>query len=504
MATSIVRGRMVFTHPLDRHAWHALPNASVLQENGIVREIGAYDEMACKHPGVSVLGTGNEIILPGLINAHHHVGLTALQHGVPDQPLELWLVARLMMRNVDPYLDTLYSAFEMIASGVTTVQHVHGWVRGTAKDIGAKADAIIKAYDDIGMRVSYCYSLRDQNRLVYQDDDAFVASLPSDLQAPMRSWFHAFQADLGDSMGLFEDLYRRHNDKQRVKIQLSPANLQWCSDRALTLLSDTSARLDVPLHAHLLETKIQREYALRRGGCTAVEYLDRYGMVTSRLTIGHGIWLSDSDMDRLAETGACVCHNCSSNYRLRSGLAPLNELAARGVTLALGTDDAGLNDDRDMLQEIKLALRAHRHAGLTDDNVPTTAQILSMATAGGARTTPYSATIGTLEVGKSADLVLIDWNDIAYPYLDTETTVLDAVVQRAKTSAVRMTMCNGEAIYRNGQFTRVNQAAALRELHTQLAHELSKDELERRWLSKRIMPYARQFYASYLKDGQRG
>ena len=85
-------------------------------------------------------------------------------------PLELWFVTRMVMRNVNPYLDTLYSAFEMIASGITTVQHLHGWAPGRLAEVETRCEDVIRAYQDVGMRVSYSFSVRDQNRLVYQDD----------------------------------------------------------------------------------------------------------------------------------------------------------------------------------------------------------------------------------------------------------------------------------------------------------------------------------------------
>ncbi len=205
-----------------------------------------------------------------------------------------------------------------------------------------------------------------------------------------------------------------------MKVQLAPANLHWCSDTALEKLAEASSTHDVLMHMHLVETAYQKEYAWRRGTCTALEYLDRFGLVNERLTLGHGVWLSERDIDRLAAAGACVCHNCSSNFRLRSGIAPLNEFERKGVVTAIGIDEAGINDDRDMLQEMRMVLRAHRVPGMVDADVPTTAQVLRMATAGGARTTPFGTGIGTLEVGKSADLVLIDWKQIAYPYMDPE------------------------------------------------------------------------------------
>jgi cytosine/adenosine deaminase-related metal-dependent hydrolase len=103
-----------------------------------------------------------------------------------------------------------------------------------------------------------------------------------------------------------------------------------------------------------------------------------------------------------------------------------------------------------------------------------------------------------LGVGKAADLVLIDWDKIAYPYLDPETSVLDAVIQRAKSEGVDLVMVAGEVVYEDGRFTRIDRDAALRELHESLQHALADDESERRALSKALLPHVRRFYAGYF------
>src|SRR5436190_3118047 len=181
----------------------------------------------------------------------------------------------------------------------------------------------------------------------------------------------------------------------------------------------------------------------------------------------------------------------------RIRVAPLNAFEQRGIDTAIGLDEAGINDDRDMLQEMRMVLRAHRVPGMEDANVPSPGQVLRMATVGGATTTPYGSRIGTLAVGKAADL-MIDWDKLAYPYLDPETPVLDAVLQRAKTDGVDLVMVAGEVVYEGGRFTRVDRVAALRELHDSLQHALDDDEVERRALSKALLPHVRRFYAGYF------
>jgi 5-methylthioadenosine/S-adenosylhomocysteine deaminase len=499
MPASIIRARTVITEPADRRHWHQIENGAVLQRDGVIAEIGPAAELIAKYPGVALLGTGRQVVLPGFVNAHHHIGLTPVQLGSPDMPLELWFVTRLVARRVDLYLDTLYSAFEMIASGITTVQHLHGWLPGGLEAVATGAGEVIRAYQDIGMRVSYSFAFRDQNRLVYQDDKEFTASLPADLQPALQRHFARFGLSLADYGPLFGHLHAEHHDKERVRIQLAPANLHWCSDAALEMLADLSARYEAPMHMHLVETAYQKEYARRRGGGTALDYIDRFGFLGPRLTLGHGVWLNETDLDRVAASATHICHNCSSNFRLRSGVAPLNAFEKRGINTAIGLDEAGINDDRDMLQEMRMVLRAHRVPGMEDEDVPSPGQVLRMATVGGAATTPFGSQIGTLVVGKAADLVLLDWDKLAYPYLDQETTVLDTVIQRAKSDGVDLVMVAGEVIYEGGRFTRVDRPAALRELHGSLHHALADDEVERQALSKALLPHVRRFYADYFE-----
>ncbi|MDP3546093.1 MAG: amidohydrolase, partial [Phreatobacter sp.] len=116
MATSLVRSRTLITGVVDRFTWNQIDDGAVLQEDGVIAAIGTYDDLRSRYPTVPVIGSGEEIVLPGFVNGHHHVGLTPVQLGSPDMPLELWFITRLVIRNLNLYLDTLYSAFEMIGS----------------------------------------------------------------------------------------------------------------------------------------------------------------------------------------------------------------------------------------------------------------------------------------------------------------------------------------------------------------------------------------------------
>ncbi len=502
MASSLVRGRHVICKVDSRDHAQVIEHGAVFQRDGVIVEVGKFDDLSQKHRPDEILGSDDHVVLPGFVNSHHHVGLTAFQMGTPDLPLELWIVDRVRKRDVDPYLDTLYSAFEMIESGITTVQHLHSRAAGPVERVHQAAAQVLKAYADIGMRVSYSFGLRDQNRLVYQDDEEFLKRLPADLAPEVAELVRSQRIPLEDNFALFEQLYREHNHTARARIQLAPANLHWCSDQALAKLGDCAARYRVPLHMHLLETKYQQDYAQRRTGGTAVAHLHDLGLLGPGLTLGHGVWLTESDIELIARSGTLVCHNPSSNLRLRSGIAPVNCLEEHGVRVALGMDDASINDDRSMLQEMRMALKLHRVPGMDDDGVPTAPQVLQMATEHGALSTPFAAGIGTLEAGKAADMVIMDWKHIVHPYLDSEVPVVDAIVHLARTTGVETVLVAGEPILRDGRFTRLNKSEVLDELAATLRLPLRPDEERRRDISKRLLPHVKRFYAEegYLAE----
>jgi 5-methylthioadenosine/S-adenosylhomocysteine deaminase len=499
MASSLIRGRYVVARAVGRDEAEVLEDAAVFQRDGVIQDIGPYETLRGRHQADEALGTADHVVLPGFVNGHHHVGLTPFQLGSPDYPLELWFASRLAARAVDPYLDTLYSAFEMLESGITTVQHLHGWRGAPASRVREIADRILQAYRDIGMRVSYSYMLRDQNRLTYEADQALVRRLPPDLAPDVDAFLAGQVIPVAEHLDLFRSLWEAHgrNAGARVRIQLAPANLHWCSDAALLALEECSARHGVGMHMHLNETAYQREYARRRTAGTATEHLERLGLLGPRLTLGHGVWLTATDIERVAGRGVMICTNPSSNLRLRSGIAPVNRFLAAGVQVALGLDEAGINDDRDMLQEMRLALRLHRVPGM-DDDVPTSAQVFRMATEDGAATTPFGDRIGALAVGRAADLVLLPWRHVAYPYLEAATPVLDAVVHRARAAAIDTVIVAGEVVLRDGRFTRVDKAAVLEELAASLRRPLTSDEEHRRRLSRAVFPHVRRFYADWL------
>ena len=497
MTRTLVVADHVLTGCAPNGAPEILPDAAVLIEGNAIAAVGAADALRRAHPDAREIGGRGRVAIPGLVNAHHHVGLTPFQLGARDRPLELWFPERLVMRDVDPRLDTLYSAFEMIASGVTTVQHLHSRAPGDAEAVLARAGAILGAYAEIGMRASYSFALRDQNRMIYAADEDFVASLPRALRAPTAAYLSAFALPLSEQVGVFHALRARWAEAPLLAIQIAPSNLHWLSDAALESAARMAEETGAPMHMHLLETPYQKEYARRRTGGSALAHIDGFGLVGPQFTIGHGVWMTAEDVALLAERGGCLCHNCSSNLRLKSGTVDLNAFLASGVPVALGIDEAGINDDRDMLQEMRLALTLHRPAG-HDAASPTAAQVVRMATEHGAATTPFAGRIGRLAPGMLADLVLLDWRRVTWPWQDPALPLADVLVRRAKAEAVETVIVDGAVVYHEGRFAKVDSDATLTEIARALNRPDTSAEAERRRLAAALMEPVRDFYREWI------
>lgn len=482
-------------------AAEVINNGAVVQRDGEIIEIGDYGELAAKYRVDEEIGSSNQVVIPGLINAHHHVGLTPFQLGALDAPLETWIIARWALRDVDPYLDTLYCAIQMIESGITTVMHNHMAARLPA-EVGLfdAASQIVDAYEDSGMRVAFSLSHRDQNHLVYEDDEKFLATLPSELASGVRNHLNARPITLEDYLTANAELLAK-KQSDRTNIFISPHNVHWCSDNMLMAMSDFARRNNTGVHIHLQETIYQKMYGGRHWSKTPLGHLLELGFLGPEVSCAHGVWLTESDIDILAETGTAICHNPSSNLRLKSGVAPLNRLMDKNVTVAIGIDEAGINDDNDILQEMRLAQKIHREPGVSAQH-PTSHQIFELNTVNGSKVTFFEDQIGTLEPGKRADIVLLNMDRIEEPYLHPGTDVVDSLVFRGKGSDVDTVIVNGEVLLRNKVFERLDKDDVTARFKETLARPLSQREINRGELSQKLMPHIDEWFDGWpLESG---
>ena len=354
------------------------------------------------------------------------------------------------------------------------------------------------AYQTSGMRVSYAPSVVDQNSMVAGSgggEGDFSAQMPSELAERYRSFMAPGYWPVAEVMPVLEEICRKYGNDQyeRVQVTMAPSNVHRCSDELLTALKEMAVRHRTGIHIHLQETVYQKLYGHTAYGKTPLQHLYDLGFLGPEVTCGHSVWTTEEDLRLMAATGTNICHNASSNLRLQSGIAPLGRILAAGIKVAIGSDEAGLNDDKDLFQEMRLVLKLHRVPGI-DLEPPTSYQVLEMATVNGAYTSWFGDRIGTLEPGKRADMVLVDLRNIEEPYLDPRVSVVDALVHRGRGIDVDTVLVDGEVVLRERHSTKVDKEALFREIKAALDRPLSDREVERRELAGLVEPYLRQFY----------
>ena len=492
MASSLIWGRAAITIDGDG-AVQVIADGGVFQRDGEIVEVGPVAELRSRHAADEEIGSREHVVLPGLINAHHHVGLTPLQLGTLDDSLEPWITDRIGKRGADPYLDTLWGAITMIESGITTVIHNDTSIVG--EDPLPRAQRVLQAYEDSGMRTAFSVFYREHNRLVYEDDEAFLGTLPPDVAAPIREDLAGSAMDTETYLSLFQSLHAQlSGGDRRVQILLAPGNVQWCSDDFLRRVKAAAAEARTGIHIHLLESPYQKRYGLETWGTTPVQHLHEIGFLGAELSCAHSVWLTDDDIGLLAASGTTVCHNPSSNLRLKSGIAPLNRMLAAGIPMALGIDEATINDDNDILQEMRLAAKLHREPGVAAAQ-PDSAQILAMATVGGARTVCSPQRFGRLEAGARADIIQVRLERIEEPFLDASISLLDAILYRGRATDVDTVLVDGRVLLRDGKLTTIDREAVAGEIRSSLASPASAEERGRRRAWEALVPYVRDYYA---------
>lgn len=499
MATSLIRGRWLLAGVESDGQANLVRDGALFQSDGEIVAVGPHEELRSRYTPDEALGSPNHLVIPGLINAHHHVGMTPFQMGVPDLPLETWLAARWRTRVLDSRLDTLFGCIKMIESGITTVMHNDSMPLFPGSDGVLAPDhhlRVLEAYREAGMRVAYSPFVRQQHPMVYGDDDAFLGSLPEGIAPFARFAFPHIRNDA--YVELCEHLYREAGENRdgRTRILLAPGNLQWCSDELLTRVKECAAALCTGIHIHLAETIYQYAYARDRWDQSPVQHLAQIGFLGPEVSVAHAVWASSEDLQTLADTGTIVCTNPSSNLRLSSGIPRINAMLDHGVEVAIGIDEAGLNDDNDLLFEMRLGAALRREPGV-ETRRPKSAEQLYMATRAGARATGFAPAIGELAPGRRADVVLVDLGRIEDPYLAPSVGVLDALLHRGWGRDIDTVVIDGEVFYRDRRFTRLDRDAIFQEIREALAHPPTEEEEQRGRMMGELERHVHEFYRTW-------
>jgi 5-methylthioadenosine/S-adenosylhomocysteine deaminase len=455
-----------------------LRDGGVLIRAGAVVAVGDRAALRRESPGAAEAGGDGMLVLPGLINAHHHgMGISSVQLGFPDpgppEPglrdtgFESWMATMLALDAVDPYLGALYKDVLLIESGVTSHLHMHfPSGAGDGPPEGAYASELqetLRAHRDSGQRVALAPHWSDRSRLAYDGDEGFIAALPPELQprarraAGTRMPAEAYLATIGE-------LVRALAGDPLLSAQFAIMAPQWASDELVRAVGAAAAEADAGIHLHALESRLQRAWGDGFANAGELQRLVDAQVLTNRSALAHGVWLRDSDIELLARTGATVVHNCASNLRLAAGIAPLRQLVAAGVGVALGLDDMGIADDDDMFAEVRLAHVLQRVRGEARHPRLRAAEVFGLMWDGGARVVGAAARVGRLEPGCRGDVAVLDLRALSAPYAVGEVDVWELLLTRGKATHVDTVIVEGRVLMRGRELQSLDRGALEQEL----------------------------------------
>ena len=397
--------------------------------------------IAAISPGIDAIATAidgkNKLLLPGFVNAHTHSS-EMWQRGIMSVfPLELWLAELYDFAPLDiekVYLSALGTAVETLLSGGTTV--VDHLVLIPGKELETIATAV-RAYKEVGIRAFVAPLIQDES---------LSAGIPSgESEQTHEPYFRSTQATLE----IIEEAVKQfHRPEEGIYIATAPTGIQLCSDALFTGCIELSEKYNLCRHSHLLETKAQEKLAKEKYGCSAVEHLKRIGYLGDRTTLAHCVHLTEADIAILAETQSTVVHNPLSNLRLGSGIAPILKYRQAGVNVTFGCDGASSNDSQDLLEAIKIGSILHNVTDFDYQHWITPRQAVEMASLGGAKGLNMADELGSLTVGKKADLVLYDLTSLS---LLPRTDPIGLLVLGRPTNVVDSVWVNGKQIVADGK-----------------------------------------------------
>ncbi len=439
-----------------------IADGHLLVENGRIAALGPGRHPA-PVPGAEVRDLGGQIVMPGLIDAHYHSYGNLLKGHIEAAPLEAYVMyviaegPRLSADDVE--VSSALGALELLASGCTAcLDH-----------LSQPAEALARAarvYRRLGLRCMLTPQFSDR---------PYAATLPAGFPVPSSAAGPVAGGPglpAAGSLEPLEEVIRRcHRPADGVTVALGPSGPLRCSDELLVATADLARRHGLQWHTHLLESRPQEVAAQQQYGRSMVEHLEALGLLGPHASLAHAIWTSASDLDRIATNGAAVVHVPVANLHLGDGIMPFVEMRRRGITVALGTDNSACAGCQSMFEAMKLAALLGRVIEPDATSWPTSADALEAATLGGARVLGLAAEVGSLEVGKWADLVFLRRDVPALTPLHNPSWQI--VFGRPEHAVVEV-WTSGRPVIRAGRLTGTDQEALLAEAAGRGAHLLRR------------------------------
>ncbi len=428
MADLIVRGGTVVTMDGARRI---IKDGAIVVSGDRIEFVGGREEAEQKYKAEKVIDAKGKVAFPGFVNAHTHMFQVLLRNLAVDMVLLEWLKRAihpmlLSFEEDDVYVGALLGCLENIKSGVTCIVDNH---------YGRYFDAVLRAMVEAGVRGcvprgGYVVNAKEE---LLEDPDQIL----QDTERLIREWHGAADG--------------------RIMVGVAPMHPCFATREFLLKAKELSDEYGVVYHTHTGESKEDQELNRRFHGKSDVELLQELGILSPRYHAIHGVWVSQEEIGYLAKAGAHVVHNPVSNMYMGSGVAPVPEMLAAGVNVALGTDGPASNNCQDIIQTMKFAACLHKVSKL-DPAVITAQQVLEMATINGAKALGLEDEIGSLEAGKKADITIVDMEK---PHIAPVHDPVGSLVYCANCNDVDTVLIDGKVVMEGREVKTVDEEEIL-------------------------------------------
>jgi 5-methylthioadenosine/S-adenosylhomocysteine deaminase len=411
---------------VDHHDSKLEDGAIAVDKDAIVA-LDRKEDILSAYRGRVTIDVPGSIIMPGLVNAHTHAAMTCFRGIADDMELMDWLSDYIFpaeARNVDPelaYWGSMLACAEMIKSGTTTFSDMYIFEEEAAK-----------AAKKAGMR-------------------CLLGEVLFDFPSPN------FKTP-AEGLACTERLIRKWADDPLINIMVEPHSLYTCSPELLKASKALADRYHVPLATHFLENIAEAKQLREKFGQRATTFLRDIGLLDERFIAFHCVLMDEEDIRLFADHGCKVVHNPESNMKLASGVASISTMLEHGIVVGLGTDGCASNNNLDMFEEMDTAAKLEKSARL-DPTVMSARTVIRMATCNGARTLGLDSLVGTLEVGKKADLCIIDMNK---PHLTPLYNEYSHLVYAVNGADVDTVLINGKVVMRDRKLLTIDEEEAMR------------------------------------------
>ncbi|KAK9120150.1 hypothetical protein Scep_018243 [Stephania cephalantha] len=383
-----------------------------------------------------IVDLSGRLLLPGFINTHVHTSQQLARGIADDVDLLTWLHQRIWpyeaaMTDEDSYISTLLCGIELIHSGVTCF----------AEAGGQHVSAMARAVELLGLRACLAQSTMDCGQ-----------GLPGNWATHTTDYCIQSQ----------KELYKKHHNTAdgRIRVWLGIRQIMNATDSLLSETRDTAEELKTGIHMHVAEIPYENEFVThtRKVDHGTVTYLEKIEFLQGNLLAVHSVWVNDTEINSLARTGVKVSH-CPAAAMRMLGFAPIKEMLDAGICVSLGTDGAPSNNRMSIVDEMYLAslINKGREAftkGTTDPTVLPAETVLKMVTTNGAKSVLWENEIGSLEVGKKADLIVV--NPSSWSMVPVHDCIA-SLVYSMRTENIESVMCNGHWIMKNKKILNVNE-----------------------------------------------